>query len=65
MSLDNSTWNIQPFALEIICLVGKYVGTKSSYFESLFKLRPWLMGDEQPNFHIVKNKERTRVPDAA
>ena len=33
-----------PYLLEVMCFVGKYLGTKNKYFTELFNKKVWLMG---------------------
>ena len=36
---------IEPFLLEITCLIGLSLGTENHFFKALFARKPWLFGD--------------------
>ena len=53
---------VEPFLLEIICLIGLSMGTENKYFKAIFARKPWLFGEIPPQFQHVKNFERKKVP---
>lgn len=56
---------IEPFLLEVICLIGLSLKTKNQFFKSLFAKKPWLFGETAPQFKDVKSLERKRAPKLA
>lgn len=56
---------IEPFLLEVICLIGLSLGTSNAHFKALIARKPWLFGELPPQFEYVKQVERTRVPRLA
>lgn len=58
MSFDD----IEPFLLEVACLIGLSRGTDNQYFQALIDRKPWLFGEEPPMFEYTKNVERKKVP---
>ena len=63
--MDFDSEYLQPYKLEISCLVGHSIGTKNKFFRDLFTSKPWLMGDDVPFFTYVKNIKRLKVPAIA
>ena len=56
---------IEPFLLEVICLIGLSLGTENQFFGALFEKKPWLFGESSPQFQYVKSLERKKAPKLA
>ena len=45
---DLALEHMRPFLLETICMIGLTHRTEDVQFKSLFKLKPWLFGENEP-----------------
>ena len=43
---------MEPFLLEVICLIAMHRGTADKHFRQIFKRKPWLFEQAQPELEL-------------